>query len=154
MTGTARFSNGRVAIAAILLTIAGVVTSSAVSIALWVALLASGGRLNSAVVLGVSVGVAAWLALLIGAARLLGKVLRVGVSSRQETILAACAVGGIIVGALSRKALQLFHPEALPPPEAYAVIALPSAALVFGMWKAFGRRLLEQVGADGGQSRE
>jgi hypothetical protein len=154
MTGTARFSTGRLALVAILLTVAGVVTSSVTSLALWVALVASGGRLNAAVVIGASLGVAIWLALLIGAARLLGKVLQVGTSSRQEAILAACAVGGVVVGALSRKWFQLLHPEVLPPPEAYALIVVPTAVLVFAMWKAFGRRLLERVAANGGQSPE
>jgi hypothetical protein len=154
MTGAARFSNGRLALTAVLLTIAGVVTSSVVSIALWVALLASGGRLNSAVVIGASLGVAAWCALLIGAARLLGKVLSIGVSRGQEAILAGSAVGGIVIGALSRKWLQLLHPEVLPPPEAYAFIVLPTAVFILGMWKAFGRRLFEQLTANGGRSRE
>jgi hypothetical protein len=125
--------------------VVGAITSSLVSLALWIGLSLSGGAVNAAVVLGASLGVVAWLGLLFGGGVFLATRCRVNLSNAESTALAVCSVAGLLVGALYRKGLQLLKPEIMPPPEAYAFVAIPTAALALLLWLAVGRRMAASI---------
>ena len=80
MTWARAFGVARLIAGAVALTVAGLLTSSIVSIALWVALALSGDRINTVVVAGASLGIAAWVGVVFGASVLLSRLLRVRLS--------------------------------------------------------------------------
>jgi hypothetical protein len=122
------------ALAAITLAFIGLISSMLVRIGLWAGAIVSGGAINAAMILGVLFGIAAWLGAVFLALRLGARLLGDALTPFEETLLASCIVGGIVVGALIRKALQIFRAEDLPPPDAYAMLAiasLPATVAVF-----------------------
>jgi hypothetical protein len=129
-----------VVFAALGLAAAGLVTSSLVSISLWVALALSGGAINALVILGALLGIAAWLGALFLAVRVGGRVLGKALTPRTESVLVGSVVGGVVVGAAVRKVLQFSRPELFPSPEAYAWFTLPLLAAGAGaFWALSGQ---------------
>jgi hypothetical protein len=130
--------------AALVAALAGLVTSSVVSLSLWLAFRLTGDG-HAIGVLGASVGVVAWICFLfgVGVASWSGPFSRV--TKTEGSVLAVAFFGPLVTGILVRKYLQLLHPNVLPPPEAYAQVVLPTAVMLGVVWLTAGRRLASRV---------
>jgi hypothetical protein len=130
-----------VGIASIAVALAGLVSSSVVSLSLWVALRFASDTPVVAV-LAASVGVVAWISLLfaVGAASSRGLLPRM--SELEGNVLAGAFLVPLVLGILARKYLQFLHPDLLPPPGAYVGIVPPTVLVLGILWFSFGRRLV------------
>ncbi len=124
--------------------IAGLVSSSVVSLSLWLALRLVGDERGIAV-LGASVGVVAWICLLFCAGIAVSSDRMPRVSPAEGRVLAVAFVGPLVIGVLIRKYLQLLHPDALPPSQAYVELVLPTAVMLAVIWLTVGRRVASRL---------
>lgn len=143
----AREVAARVAIS-IAVVILAVVSSMILRILIWPALAWSEGRVNTLVIIWVALGVGVWFGGVIGFIGLMERLMARHSQRHFPTVVAACTVAGLVIGAILRR---LIFEEAWAsdyPLKAYAVLyAAGLLGALVGVW------LMSETN-DGSRSKE